>query len=417
MYPHMYVAFNGYFWDQPRTGSGQYLRHLWEALNGLSFTSPSPGSGHDTFSMLLPPGGSQPSSPDSSVSVGPHSRVTYGRRAPIVGGKAGNLDKLLWEAWQVARMAKAQKAQLLHVPYFMAPYPVPGIKSCPVVVTAHDMIPWVVKGYSGSGAVRLYLAMAAASVKRADIIIADSETSRRDVIRVLGVSPRKVRTVYLGMESHPHYNDHDLYQARARLDLPNNYAFYMGGFDARKNVPLLLRSWRAALDLLHGDEAAKPLLVIGGLVPEPGGINPDIMAQAERLGLTGPDAPVRFIGRVSEDNKPLLMAAARLFIYPSAYEGFGLDPLEAMSVGCPVVSSSGGSLKEVVGDAGLLVPPGDEAAMTAAIVHAWQDADLRSNLSQKGKQRALRFTWERTAQQTQLLYSEVLAKRGRARKT
>jgi glycosyltransferase involved in cell wall biosynthesis len=107
---------------------------------------------------------------------------------------------------------------------------------------------------------------------------------------------------------------------------------------------------------------------------------------------------------VPEEVKALLMAAARIFVYPSIYEGFGLDPLEAMSVGCPVVSSSGGSLVEVMGDAGVLVPPDDERALTQAIARAWNDADLRAELSQKGRQRAARFTWQITARQTLELY-------------
>jgi glycosyltransferase involved in cell wall biosynthesis len=150
-------------------------------------------------------------------------------------------------------------------------------------------------------------------------------------------------------------------------------------------------------------------------VPQPGGIFPDVRGQAASLGLLGGEGcPVRFLGSVSEEDKPMLMAAARLFVYPSAYEGFGLDPLQAMFAGCPVVSSSGGSLREVVGDAGLLVPPGDEAALRDAIVRAWTDDALRSRLSALGKTRARSFTWRRTAEQTAALYSLAL-KRSRRR--
>ena len=104
----------------------------------------------------------------------------------------------------------------------------------------------------------------------------------------------------------------------------------------------------------------------------------------------------------------MLMAAARLFIYPSAYEGFGLDPLEALSVGCPVVASSGGSLEEVVGDAGLLVEPNNEKALCEAIVYAWHDDTLRERLSAQGMERARDFTWERTARQTWDLYLKAM---------
>jgi glycosyltransferase involved in cell wall biosynthesis len=268
------------------------------------------------------------------------------------------------------------------------------------------MIPWVVPGYAESAAVKLYLRVAVACVRRADMILADSEASRRDVIKVLKVSPRKVRAVYLGMESHPSYSPDEIAAMRSRLGLPANYAFYLGGFDRRKNVPLLLRAWHSALSRLEGD----PLLVIGGKVPEPGGVFPDVMGEARTLGFSADGSAVRFLGMVSEEDKPLIMAGAQLFVYPSAYEGFGLDPLEAMSVGCPVVSSSGGSLDEVVGDAGLLVPPNDEAALSEAIVRAWNDPALHADLSQRGKQRATSFTWEKTAAQTFAAYEHCAQK-------
>ena len=383
----MCVALNGFFWDQPRTGSGQYLRHLWDELLRLTSTRVD-----DPRLELLKPG------------ERPGNRV--------LGGGSGNLGKLLWEQWSVVTKARWSSAKLLHVPYLAAPL----VKRIPVVVTAHDMIPWVIPGYKGSAAVQLYLALAAAGVRRANLIIANSEASRRDVIRVLKISPRKVRTVYLGMEQHPDYSERQLEDLRARYGLPRNFAFYLGGFDLRKNVPLLLKAWHGALDALRSDNqnADQPVLAIGGGIPEPGELFPDVRVEAAQLGLDLPGGPLRFLGRVSEEEKPLFMAAARLFIYPSSYEGFGLDPLEAMSVGCPVVSSWGGSLREVVGEGGLLVPPGEEVALRQAIVRAWTDDELRSRLQAKGKEQSRQFTWKRTAEQTLQLYVAVL-KRQHAR--
>lgn len=387
----MQIAFNGYFWGQPRTGSGQYLRHLWDAL-------PDVAPGDNRFSLLLPPG----SDLGSDVPAG--GRIARGRQLPFVGGRVSGIDKLAWEGLGVARLARRMRADVLHVPYLSAPFFT--FKSCPVMVTAHDMIPWVVPGYAASAAVKLYLRVAVACVRRADLIVADSDASRRDAINVLRVPRRKVRTVYLGMERHPLYTPEELAEMRSRLGLPENYAFYLGGFDRRKNVPLLLRAWHSALPQLE-DSSEKPLLAVGGRVPEPGGVFPDVMAEARTLGFAEAGSPVRFLGMVSEEDKPLIMAGARLFIYASAYEGFGLDPLEAMSVGCPVVSSSGGSLPEVVGDGGLLVPPDSEKALAEAIMRAWNSPALRADLSAKGRLRAESFTWEKTAEQTLHLYEEM----------
>jgi glycosyltransferase involved in cell wall biosynthesis len=362
------------------------LRHLWSALCERAST--------DTYTLLLPPGASD--QPPQT----PNMRVIYARPVRLVGGRSANLDKIMWEAWGAAREARQVRAGLLHVPYLAAP--LPGMAQMPVVVTAHDMIPWVVPGYSGPPAVRIYLRLAAASARRARLVLADSEASRRDAIKVLRMPPSRVRTVYLGMEPHPEYSPEELREVRERHGLPGAYAFYLGGFDRRKNVPLLLRAWRAVFDKVTEEQT---VLAIGGGVPKPGGVFPDVRGEARRLGL---DGRVRFLGRVSEEDKPRLMAGARIFVYPSAYEGFGLDPLEAMSVGCPVVSSSGGSLREVVGEGGLLVPPGDEAALAEALLRVWSDTGLRAELAARGRKQAARFTWERTAEQTQAAYRAAM---------
>lgn len=392
----MRVALNGYFWDRPCTGSGQYLRHLWSELRELAHKS------GDSFDLVMPPA--------STLGLPANGLDLQAIRAPSrnpLTGRSDKLDKLLWEQWEVSAAAKKQKAQLLHSPYLSAPV----FKSVPTVVTAHDMIPWVAPGYKSSFGARLYLALALVGVRRANLIIADSDASRRDVLRVLKVEPRKVHTVYLGVEKPPDYTPQQLDEVRARFGLANPFAFYMGGFDRRKSVPLLLRAWKGALMSL-GEGSA---LAIGGALPQPGGVFPDVRAEAASLGFDGERGPVRFLGPLAEEDKPLLMAAARLFVYPSAYEGFGLDPLAAMSVGCPVISSHGGSLNEVVGDAGLLVSPNNKQELTTAIVRLWQDSALRADLRVKGKERAAGFTWRRTAQQTYNLYSLALQQSARRR--
>lgn len=394
----MRIALNGLFWNQPRTGSGQYLRHLYSSLREV--VSALPNGERPALSLLVPReerGGGMP---------GPLQRLPFSLRPPA------QLDKLAWEELGVLSAARSRGANLLHSPYLSAPLARP--KGLRVVVTAHDVIPWVVPGYRGSPAFRLYLALAAAGVKRADLVIADSEASRRDAIRVLGLHPAKVHTVYLGATTPPNFSPAQMEEVRARFGLPRDFAFYLGGFDRRKNVPLLLRAWRGVLGALGGEWCAleKPVLAVAGSVPEPGGIFPDVRGAARGMGLSNAaGTPVRFLGAVSEEDKLLLMAAARLFVYPSAYEGFGLDPLHAMSVGCPVVSSSGGSLREVVGDAGLLVPPDDERALCEAVVRAWSDDSLRDALGMKGRERARLFTWRRTAEQTFGLYRRALDRR------
>ncbi len=115
-----------------------------------------------------------------------------------------------------------------------------------------------------------------------------------------------------------------------------------------------------------------------------------------------------FTGRVSDAELRALYAGASAFVFPSRYEGFGLPPLEAMALGAPVVCADAASLPEVVGDAALLFPAGDAVALAAALSRVLDDLALRERLSRAGRERAARFTWERTAAATVAVYREAL---------
>ena len=116
---------------------------------------------------------------------------------------------------------------------------------------------------------------------------------------------------------------------------------------------------------------------------------------------------MRFLGGVPEADKPLLYRAATVFLFPSRYEGFGLDPLEAMACGTPVVSSDAASLPEVVGEGGILVAPDDAGAWAAAIARLWESAGDREQLAERALAQARSFSWERTAAQTIAVYRQV----------
>jgi glycosyltransferase involved in cell wall biosynthesis len=158
-----------------------------------------------------------------------------------------------------------------------------------------------------------------------------------------------------------------------------------------------LRAYKNALE--QGVECS---LVIAGRF---GWMVEEVFRQIERLGLEG---RVHFTGYVPRQDLPMVYNLASLFVYPTVYEGFGLPVLEAMACGIPVVTSDVSSLPEVVGEAGILVPPNDEEALSNAILLVWNDPDLRAQLSQQGRRRAANFTWQRTAQETLWVYQQVL---------
>ncbi|GCE17745.1 glycosyltransferase family 4 protein [Dictyobacter kobayashii] len=183
------------------------------------------------------------------------------------------------------------------------------------------------------------------------------------------------------------------------------YIFYLGGLDQRKNVPQLVRAF-ARLHAQIGDPDLQ-LLIAGNPDKNKGSLFPDPRPVAADLGMSG-QIIYRFI---EEEDKPALYSGAGVFVFPSLYEGFGLDPLEAMSCGAPVVCSNRTSLPEVVGDAAISVDPEDTKALVDAMYHVLTDEELRSDLRARSLQQAKRFHWHKAAQQTLAVYEEVLARK------
>ena len=336
------VSLNGYFLSNPDTGSGQYTIHLLEQL------------------------------PDMAVSK-PH-------------GLLGNAAKLGWEQWQWPREAHRGGAALLHCPYFALPLR----RGLPAVVTIHDLIPMVLPAYRGAPLVRAYTLLQALACRGAQAILVDSESSKRDVLRLLRVPEQRVHVVYLGVD--PRFTP----DRSGASPIERPYVLYLGGFDVRKNVPALIRAFAEL-----APEFPDLVLALAGQPRDPSPVFPDLRALAAPLG-----DRVRFLGRVSDDAKLALYRHADLFAFPSIYEGFGLDPLEALACGCPVVCSNASSLPEITGDAALLFDPNDERALADAMRLALADPDP---LRAKGPPQAAKFTWEKTAEQTAAVYGRVAA--------
>jgi glycosyltransferase involved in cell wall biosynthesis len=183
--------------------------------------------------------------------------------------------------------------------------------------------------------------------------------------------------------------------------LPENFVLYLGGYDARKNVSALLHAFTWVSSTLHEDY---PLVLAGELPSQDTRLFPNPLRIARELGI---EKYIVTPGWIAEEDKPLLYAAATVFVYPSRYEGFGLPVLEAMACGTPVVTSNTSSLPEVVGDAALLIDPYDEAALAQAMLTISGDEQLRARLREAGLERARQFTWRATAEKTLALYREA----------
>jgi glycosyltransferase involved in cell wall biosynthesis len=231
-------------------------------------------------------------------------------------------------------------------------------------------------------------------VKRATAVITDSEATRRDVIRLLGVPPHRVHAIHLGVD-HRKFYVREPRKAQtvisASLHIPIPYILAVGTLEPRKNLIGLMQAYA----LLPSD---RPKLVLAGA--RGWGDNP-IYQAARQLGLL--DA-IQFTGYIPDDVLPSLYAGAQCFVYPSLYEGFGLPALEAMACGAPVITSRTSSLPEVAGDAGLLVDPNDTLELARAMERLMRDGSLRDELRVRGIAQAAMFSWDQTARRTAGVY-------------
>ena len=236
-------------------------------------------------------------------------------------------------------------------------------------------------------------------LRRADALIAVSENTKRDVVKLRKVAPEKITVIYEGVN--PAYKPLEdpgaLGRVREKYKLPDQFLLYFATLEPRKNLATLLDAYHA---LLGAGQTIPPLVIAG----RKGWLYQPIFDRVRELGLA---ERVHFTDWIDEQDAPVLMNAASAFIYPSLYEGFGLPPLEAMACGTPVICSSASSLPEVVGDGGLLFEPTDARALASAITRVLGDERLRAQLRARGIAQARKFTWEQAARETLQVYQDV----------
>ena len=337
------------------------------------------------------------------------------------GKLAGALDETLQFAgdpsirvndWQYQRhklerrlflggLARKTGARLLHLP---DPPGTPIDQRQPRIVTCHDLIPLVLaKQYLAPlpGARALQWARDYARYRTAQRVIAISHATKADLVRYLGVDPSRVDVVHSGV-------DHERFDAtpvageaqrlRERLGFDGPFVLCLGASDARKNLPLLVRSFG------RSGVAKDVKLVFAG---------PISARQRERLQRAISDSgvaeDVKILGYFEDSLLPALYRQCLAYVFPSSYEGFGLPILEAMACGAPTLTSTLSALGEVAGDAALTLANVELEIMAEGIARIVSDAPLRARLRERGVERARTFTWERCAKQTLLCYERTLA--------
>ena len=282
-------------------------------------------------------------------------------------------------------------------------YPLPiALEGARNVYTLHDLVPLRLP-YATLDNKRAYLRLVRACLRRGDHVCTVSESSRRDVISLLGADPARVTNTYQTAELPASVAPGDeldgwlqsLFGLRRR-----GYLLFYGAIEPKKNIGRMIEAYLAS-------RVETPLVIVGGRAWR---------AETELRLLFGADGKrspaserVRMLDYVPAAWLEALVRGARAVLFPSLYEGFGLPVLEAMQAGTPVLTSTAASLPEVAGDAALLADPYDVGALSAAIAALDGGADLRERLAELGRAQARRFSAEPYAARLSAMYRQVLA--------
>lgn len=290
-----------------------------------------------------------------------------------------------------------EEEALFHSPnYFLPPFPGRS------VATIHDLSHICLPQFHPAVRVELMNRALPDTLRQADFLITDAESVRQEVIRHFDWPVDRIAAVPLGVSSlfHPRLAQNiDPVLQRYGL-LTGGYSLCVGTVEPRKNLTRLLCAYELLPIALR---QRWPLVLAGARGWQSGDIH-DRIDKGVVVGW------VKYLEFVPQEDLPFLYAGARLFAYPSLYEGFGLPPLEAMASGVPVVTSDVSSLPEVVGDAALMVNPLDVGALTAALSRGLEDEIWRVSAVRLGLERAARLTWANCIDNTVTIYGKVLGK-------
>jgi alpha-1,3-rhamnosyl/mannosyltransferase len=288
----------------------------------------------------------------------------------------------------------AFRPQVYHEPNYVA-FPFRG----PTVVTVHDLSFVHFPETHPADRLRHLNRHLPSTLARAAHVLTDSEEVRRETIVHFGLPPERVTAIHLGVDAgFAPRDERSCREVLGRHGLRHgDYVLSVGTLEPRKNLATAIQAFNALPQRLCG---RTPLVIVG----QRGWLSRDV----ERLIQVGERAGwLRFLGYVGQHDLPMVYAGARLFLYPSRYEGFGLPVIEAMASGVPVVTSSVSCLPEIAGDAAELVHPDDVDGLRETLARLLEDDARREELRLLGLKRAKCFSWQRCAEETVAVYRRV----------
>jgi glycosyltransferase involved in cell wall biosynthesis len=271
-------------------------------------------------------------------------------------------------------------------------------KKCKSIMTFHDLSFEKYPEFYSAGKNYWHFSMnPKKQARKADKIIAVSESTKDDLVGLYNINPKKIKVIYSGVNlvSSSEYQVLRDLEIKKKYNLPNRYILYLGTLEPRKNIIGLIKAFEKMKTFpspsLSGGEFK---LVIAG---SKGWLYKDIFKTVEN---SPSKKDIIFTGFIDDKDKSILYSQAELFVYPSFYEGFGFPPLEAMACGTPVITSNFSSLPEAVGDAAIMINPYNSDELSSAMQMVLNDDKLKNILIKKGFEQAKKFSWQKCARET-----------------
>ena len=304
---------------------------------------------------------------------------------------------------QCRTIVKRLRCDLIHIPHlFWFPRRLP----CPYVVTAHDLLDHMYRARSGSSLKRsLHFHFTKRVLKRAARIFAVSKFTKSEIEKLFGIDPKKIEVVYNAIDHRfltGHATDADRQFLAERYQVTYPFLLYAGRISPHKNLVRIIEAFSALKADLVKQELYPDLklIIIGDELSK----HPDLRRTVVRGGVQN---DVRFMGFVPIDVLRIFYDLAKVFVFPSLYEGFGLPPLEAMAHGTPVLTSNTSSIPEVVGNAAVIVNPENVFEIMRALERVLVDQTLREKMRQRGYEQVKKFSWSTSAAALLTAYGQI----------
>ncbi len=368
-------------------GVGTYIRNVVRTLGRLD---------HETTYILI-------GSPDKVKEIGPLP-------ANFHGIALAEPERSLMGYQEFRAVVKRLDCDLVHIPNLFS---IPRALPCPYVMTVHDILEHLSRAREQAGAWRsLYFQLTKRVLSGAARILAVSNFTKAEIEKLFNVPPGRIEVVYNAIDErllhgHARPSDRQLIVERYQVTYP--FLLYAGRISPHKNVVRMIEAFSALKTELERDHLYPDLKLI--IIGDDVSGNPDLRRTVIRSGVQN---DVRFLGFVPIEVLRTFYDEAKIFVFPSLYEGFGLPPLEAMAHGTPVVTSNVSSLPEVVGNAAVLVHPENVFEIMRALHRVLLDQPLRDKMKERGCRQAAKFSWEKSVRRIMDVYREVLSPGGNA---